>query len=208
MSKTTWLKDYGISIALGAVAIGGIAYGGHVTNQVQEVKTDIERFEEEKASKTGQAKDLKAYDKKGHVTVIEARTVSAQDIGKKMISVDDTLTQFYKRNTAIEGSDSEKKAFFAKVEQMKKVNTELTGAGEADQIKTWKLNPAWKTSLATVIAYQDSDRVPVLFDMKTAKGEDAGLVYAIYDTRNDKLENVSKHYTNAGTLDAVQVGGM
>lgn len=207
-NMTQWFKEYGISIALGAVAIGGIAYGGHALNEVQEVKTDIQKLQTEKETRLGKAADAKSYSKKKHTTVIEARTVSAQHIAKDIIAVDDTLTQFYKRNTALSGTKAEQAAFFKKVEAMKKQNTKLTGATEADQIKTWKLNPEWKTTLATVLTYQDSDRVPVLFDMKTGKGEDAGVVYAIYDTRNDKLENVSKHYTNVGTLDAVQVGGM
>lgn len=204
----TWLKEYGLAIGLTTVAIGGIAYGGYVTNQVSEVKTDIEKYEKAKVELEASAKQSKKYNKKTHATVIEARTVSAQNIAKDIIEVDDTLTQFYKRNTALSGSKAEQAAFFKKVEAMKKENTKLTGAAEADQIKTWKLNPEWKTTLATVIAYQDADRVPVLFDMKTKKGDDAGVVYAVYDTQARTLNNISKHYTNAGTLDAVQVGGM
>lgn len=203
-----WLKEYGLAIGLTTVAVGGIAYSAYAMNQVSEVKTDIEKYEKAKTELQVDAKKSKTYNKKTHATVIEARTVSAQNIAKDIIAVDDTLTQFYKRNTALEGSKAEQAAFFKKVEAMKKQNTKLTGASEADQIKTWKLNPEWKTTLATVIAYQDADRVPVLFDMKTGKGEDAGVVYAVYDTQARTLNNVSKHYTNAGTLDAVQVGGM
>lgn len=96
----------------------------------------------------------------------------------------------------------------AELEEAQLENTRLTGATAADHIDTWKLNPAWTTVVESVVVYQDAPRVPVLFSMTTESGENAGLIYGIYDTDSNRLTDIGKHYTTTGLLDAVDVGGI
>lgn len=148
------------------------------------------------------------FDKKKHQKQVKERTISAQKIGKEMIAIDDELTTFYKTSDPLPKDKKAKDAIFKKLEAAKRENTRITGASEADHIQTWQLNPDWTLKLETIVAYRDTDRVPILFSMTTKKGKPAGLISATYDVSNHMIDDVARHYTIDGLKDEVDVGGM
>lgn len=169
------------------------------------VASTQESLDEAKATE----KDLsQEFDAKAHQKTIKERTVSAKGIAKEIIAVDDTLTAFYKTSDPMPKDKKKKQELLDSVEKAKEENTKLTGAEEADQIKTLQLNPDWTMKLESVVTYQDTNSVPILFSMKTKKGKDAGLIYAIYNVDSHKLTNISRHYTTDGLADEVSVGGV
>lgn len=203
------LKTYSIPLVLGVMSLGMMFVSSNQSKAIAELEEGIAAYDAlEKESAATDAKLDNTYDKEKHIEVIEGRTVSAEAIGKRMIEVDNELSAFYKTNEPFPESESEVTKMLEVLEKAQIENTLLTGASEADHINTWKLNPAWKTTLETVVTYQDAPQVPVLFSMATKDGKSAGLIYAIYDTENDKLVNINKHYTTIGIQDAVDVGGM
>ena len=169
------------------------------------VESTQESLDEAKATEKDVSQD---FDTKAHQKTIKERTVSAKGIAKEIIAVDDTLTAFYKTSDPMPKDKKEKQALLDSVEKAKEENTKLTGADEADQIITWQLNPEWTIKLESVVTYQDTDSVPIVFSMKTKKGKDAGLIYAIYNVDSHKLTNISRHYTTDGLADEVSVGGV
>lgn len=202
-------KQYAIPAVLTAAAIGTVLYGASVMREIEQENADIKEYQQMK--KDAMVKDEtvdKKFDKKAHQATIKARTVSAKQIGERAIQIDDALTAFYKTSDPLPQDEAAKKKVFATLKKNQEANTRLTGAGEADHIKTWKLNPDWKTSLATIVTYQDAPSVPILFDMKTSKGKEAGVIYATFNTESSTLSGISKHYTTDGLADAAQVGGM
>lgn len=148
------------------------------------------------------------FDKKKHQKQVKERTISAEKIGKEMIAIDNELTTFYKTSDPLPKNKKAKDAIFKKLEAAKKENTRITGANESDHIQTWQLNPDWTLKLETIVAYRDTDRVPILFSMTTKKGKPAGLISATYDVSNHMIDDVARHYTIDGLKDEVDVGGM
>lgn len=203
------IKTYALPAVLTVSVIGTVVYTAGVMRDMQDANADIKEYQEMRREIMAQDEKVgDTFDKEAHQTIIEARTVSAREIGKRAITIDDALTAFYKTNQPLPTDAKAKQKVFDDLKKNQAKNTRLTGAGEADHIKTWKLNPEWKTTLATVVTYQDAPSVPILFDMKTAKGKEAGIIYAVYNTGSDTLSGISKHYTTDGMNDAVQVGGM
>ncbi|PAF27345.1 hypothetical protein CHH61_03740 [Shouchella clausii] len=204
------IKTYWLVIIIGGGVAGMLIFMSNQSKVVAELESDIETIEEllVDAEKNKVALE-EEFDAKAHQQRIKERTVSAEEIGKEIIEVDDVLTAFYKTNEPLPEDKKERDALFARLEEAKKKNTELTGATEADHIKTWQLNPQWTLTLESVLAYQqDSDRFPVLFLMETGDGKSAGLIYATYDVTNHTLSNISRHYTTDGLKDEVDVGGI
>lgn len=203
------LKTYSIPLVLGALSIGMVFMSSNQSNAIAELEADIATYEElEKESAATDVQLDEAFNTDAHIEVIEGRTVSAKAIAKRMIATDDELTAFYKTNGPFPESEDEVMKMVDLLKKAQMENTLLTDAVEADHIKTWKLNPEWKTRLETVVTYQDAPQVPILFSMKTKDGKSAGLVYALYDTVNDRLVNISKYYTTTGIQDAAELGGI
>lgn len=203
------LKLYSIPLVLGTVSLGALFSSFDQNTKIAELLDDVAAMESLLADTEAVDAGLDtAFDKEAHVEVIEGRTVSAEAIGKEMIAVDDALTEFYKTNEPFPDDQGEVDKMFAARDAAHDENSRLTGAGDADQLDTWKLNPAWTTTLESVVVYQDTPRVPIVFSMTTESGENAGLIYAIYDTSGETLTNISKHYTTAGLQDAVDIGGV
>lgn len=203
------LKTYSIPIVLGLITIGMVFISSSQQRDIDELSAGIAAYEKLEAESEQTLADLDvAFDKESQIEVIEGRTVSAEKIGEAMIAVDDALTAFYKTNEPLPEDEAERAKIFAELEKNQIENTKLTGATAADHIDTWKLNPEWTTKLESVVVYQDTPRIPVVFSMTTKDGESAGLIFATYDADNLQLTNIVKHYTRTGMNDAVDVGGI
>src|SRR5699024_619797 len=73
--------------------------------------------------------------------------------------------------------------------------SELTDIdAERYQYESWKLNNEWTLDLASVIAYEETDRIPVIFTLETKDGERIGLIKGIYDVDAHQLIDIEKHY--------------
>lgn len=203
------LKVYSIPLVLGTVSLVALFFAFDQNAQIEKLTEDVAIMESllEDTDAVDSGLDTE-FDKEAHVELIEGRTVSAEAIGKEMIAVDDALTEFYKTNEPFPSDQGEVDKMLAARDAAHAENTRLTGAGDANQLDTWKLNPAWETTLESVVVYQDTPRVPIVFSMATESGDNAGLIYAIYDTASETLTNISKHYTTAGMQDAVDIGGI
>lgn len=201
-------KRYGLVIAAGVVMAGGMIYATSVQADVSELSSEIATLEQDIVEQQRLLTVAEQpIDKEAQKQVIQNRTVSAKKIADEFIPVDDTLTAFYKTSGDLPTDESELKALQQAVEEAKALNTQLTGASEADHIQTWQLNPEWTLSLESVVTYRDTDRVPVVFRMTTKDGEPAGLVYATYDVQKNQLSNVTRHYTPAGINNQADIGG-
>lgn len=203
------VKSYSLPLVLGVVSLGGVFFAVDQNEKIQNLNGDVATMEElireSEALDAGLDTD---FDKDAHMEVIEGRTVSAEAIGKEMIATDDALTEFYKTNEPFPDDQDEVDKMMAARDEAHAANTRLTGASEATQLDTWKLNPEWTTTLESVVVYQDTPRVPVVFSMTTSSGDNAGLIYALYDTETETLNDISKHYTTAGMQDATDIGGI
>lgn len=202
------IKTYWIVAVIGAGTVGMVLFMVNQSKAIAMLQEDVVTTEGlvADAEKTLSNLDIE-FDAKEHQAKIKERTVSAEEIGKAMIAVDDELTAFYKSNEPLPEDKKEKDALFAKLEEAQLKNTTLTGAGADDHIKTWQLNPEWTMTLESVVTYQDTDRVPIVFAMKTKDGKSAGLIYAIYHVDSQTLSNISRHYTTNGLNDEIDVGG-
>lgn len=201
------LRQYWFVTVLGAVLIGLSLWMAHVSsenvkleNRIEKLQTSIETAEKDYAIAN------QKFNEKQEVKTIQAKTVSAKQIAARMIQVDDTLTAYYKSNAPLP-TGKKRQAYMNNVQKAKEENTKITGADEADQIKTWQLNPDWTLKLDSVVIYRDTDRIPIVFSMTTKDGKTAGLVNAIYDVNDDMIDDVETHYTTAGINDEVDVGG-
>lgn len=170
-------------------------------SNIAEIKERLE------VAQSAQEEIAQPFDAKEHEETLEARTVSAMKIGDEIIAAENVLTSFYKTNEDLPEDQAAYDKIVKELEQAKAENTRLTNATESDHIKTWKLNPDWNLKLESIVTYQDTDNVPVLFSMTTKSGKSAGLIYAVYDVANYKLTNISRHYTKDGLDDEVDVGG-
>lgn len=213
--EMTWLKEvldilrtYWLVILLGCVAVGLLFFSSSKADELAKVEEDIVEMQAtvEGAKKT-LAEKSKDLDKDAEKKVIQERTVSAEKIGEEIIKVDDVLTAFYKSAKDLPEDEAEYNKVVEELNWAKKENTRLTGAGEADHINTWQLNPEWTLKLESVVVYRDTDRIPVVFSMKTKEGKNAGLIQAVYDVEKNQITDVVKHYTNDGIRDEVNVGG-
>lgn len=203
------LKVYWIVVVIGMVVVGMLLYMSSQNKVLSKLESDVVTTEEliadAEATRSGLMGEFNAKD---HQAKIKEKTVSAKEIGHEIIAVDNTLTAFYKTNEPLPSDKKEKDALFKELEKAKEKNILLTGAKEADHIKTWQLNPEWTLTLESVITYQDTDYVPVVFSMKTKAGKAAGLIYAVYDVDKHMLTNINRYYTTDGLQDEIDVGGV
>lgn len=211
----TWLKSvldilrtYWLAILLGCVAVGLFLFSSSKADELAKVEKDaVEMQSTVEAAKKTLAEKSKNLDKDAEKKVIQERTVSAKKIGEEIIKVDDVLTAFYKSSEDLPKDKAEYNKLMEKVNWAKKENARLTGASEADNINTWQLNPEWTLKLESVAVYRDTDRIPVVFSMKTKEGKNAGLIQAVYNVEANQITDVVKYYTNDGLRDEVNVGG-
>lgn len=203
------MKSYWFVLVIGAGIVGMMWFTSNQTKAIAELELDVATTKgliaDAEKTRSGLAEE---FNTKKYQEKIKERTVSAQKIGKQMIEVDDALTAFYKSNKPLPKDKTEKDRLFSGLEAAKAKNVELTGAKEADHIKTWQLNPEWSLSLESVITYQDTEYVPVVFSMKTKDGKAAGLVYARYNVNKQTLEDINRYYTTDGLKDEIDVGGV
>jgi hypothetical protein len=203
------IKTYWVVVLMGAIVMGMLVFIHNQAEAISDLEESIETTEGLIAdAKVAQSGLKEAFDREEHQEEIEQRTVSAKNIGQEIIEVDDALTAFYKTIDPLPEDKNERDSLFAELETAQTKNTELTGAGEADHIKTWQLNPEWTLKLESVVTYQDTDRVPIVFSMETADGKLAGLVHTIYNVNDHTLSDISRHYTTDGLQDEADVGGI
>ncbi|MEW4426019.1 hypothetical protein AB1I68_00830 [Paenibacillus pabuli] len=202
------LKVYGIPIVLGLIALIMVVLIWQQNKTIDTLESDIAGTQEliQGAEVTKEKVD-EPFDSKEHEEILQSRTVSAKKIGAEIIAVEDMLASFYKTNEDLPEDQAAYDELFNNLEKAKAENTRLTNATESDHIQTWKLNPEWTLKLESIVTYQDTDNVPVLFSMTTKSGKSAGLIYAVYDVANYKLTNISRHYTTDGLDDEADVGG-
>lgn len=203
------MKVYWILLPVGVGIVVMLVIMSSQSKDITKLEADVETTKElvSDAEKTHSSLGDK-FDAEKYQEEVKERTVSAKQIGKEIIAVDDTLTSFYKTNEPLPDDKKKKDALFEKVNDAKAKNSKLTGAKESDHIKTWQLNPEWTLKLESVLTYQDADRVPVVFSMKTKDGKSAGLIYAVYRVKSHTLDNISRHYTTDGLKDEIDVGGV
>lgn len=202
------LKAYGIPIVLGLAALIMVVLIWQQNKKIDTLESDIAGTQEllQGALATKEKMD-QPFDFKEHEEILQSRTVSAKKIGAEIIAAENVLASFYKSNEPLPEDQAEYDKILKNLEKAKAENTRLTNATESDHIQTWKLNPEWTLKLESIVTYQDTDNVPVLFSMTTKSGKSAGLIYAVYDVVNYKLTNISRHYTTDGLDDEVDVGG-
>lgn len=202
------LKTYWIPIVLGLIALIMVVLIWQQNKTIDALVSDIAGTQEllQGAQATKEEVD-QPFDSKGHEEILQSRTVSAKKIGAEIIAAENVLTSFYKSNEPLPEDQTAYDKIVKDLEKAKAENTRLTNATESDHIQTWKLNPEWTLKLESIVTYQDTDNVPILFSMTTKSGKSAGLIYAVYDVVNYKLTNISRHYTTDGLDDEVDVGG-
>jgi len=165
---------------------------------------EIEALEHRVA--TTLADDDAGFDTEAYLEELDERTVSAKAIAEEIIEVDDFLTGLYKRNSVMDDlTDEERQANVERTKEMQARNTALRG--ETDHLSTWQLNPDWTLELASVVAYQETSHIPVVFKMTTSSGELAGFIRATYHVDEHKITDVIKHYTAQGFQDQASLGG-
>ncbi|MCL6663443.1 hypothetical protein [Paenibacillus amylolyticus] len=202
------LKTYGIPIVLGLIALIIVLFIWQQNKKIDVLESDIAATKELlQGVQSTKEKVEEPFDSKEHEEILQSRTVSAKKIGAEIIAVEDVLTSFYKSNEDLPEDQAAYDKMVKELDKAKADNTRLTNASESDHIQTWKLNPDWTLKLETIVTYQDTENVPVLFSMTTKSGKSAGLIFAVYDTVNYKLTNISRHYTTDGLDDEIDVGG-
>ncbi|WP_145142325.1 hypothetical protein [Paenibacillus sp. Y412MC10] len=202
------LKAYGIPIILGLVALIMGVLILQQNKKIDALESDIAGKQEQlQSAQATKEKVDHPFDSKEHEEILQSRTVSAKKIGAEIIAAENVLASFYKSNEPLPEDQAAYDKIVKNLKHAQAENTRLTNASESDHIQTWKLNPEWTLKLESIVTYQDTDNVPVLFSMTTKSGKSAGLIYAVYDVVNYKLTNISRHYTTSGLDDEVDVGG-
>lgn len=200
----TMATSYWTIGVIAILLIGSVWFMTNTISKTDEMRINIADVNELiKDAKEKQKRIDESYDSEEHAETIESVTVSAHQIGDEIISVDNTLTAFYK---SIEPMTTDKK-ILAKVATAEALNSKLTHAIDGEHALTWQLNPEWTLQLDSVITYGDVDEIPVLFSMHTKAKDKAGFVYAQYNVEEHTLESIVKYYMNDGMLDAIDIGG-
>lgn len=201
-------KRYGIPIGLFLIVLIMVVLIWGQNKKIDRLNIDMASTKELLQGAVAKKENMdQPFDSKEHEKVLKSRTVSAKKIGSEIIAVENELASFYKSNESLPEDQAAYDELIKNLESAKAENTRLTNATEGDHIQTWKLNPEWTLKLESIVTYQDTDNVPVLFSMTTKSGKSAGLIYAVYDVVNYKLTNISRHYTTDGLDDEVDVGG-
>lgn len=136
------------------------------------------------------------------------RMVSAQNIANELLSLDKTMVQYY--HGGLIGNDTSKKEKNAVLNKMQNVwasYEKITGSNDRSPNIAFRKNPKWTMTLKSVIPYKESPEVPLLFEMRTAKGKLAGMVVATYYVENQQIRHIKRYYTSEGQRDFVDVGG-
>lgn len=199
--KTYWIVGV---IAMVAVIMMVLIYSRSGT--VDQLQAEIDEMRAAAESATAEAaEEPEDFDSEAHVEKIEAGTVSAEAIGKDIIKLDNELTAFYKTAEPFPEDEDERDALFKQLEDNQALNETMRGI--TNHGDTWQLNPDWTLELDSVVAYEATDSIPVIFTMETTDGDNAGIVHATYNVNDKSLSNITRQYTAAGLDDAASIGG-
>lgn len=177
------------------------------SNTMETLQAEIDAMSDVKAERVAEAEAMadETFDSEGHIEQIETTTVSAEEIGEIVIKLDNELTAFYKTAEALPEDEDEYDAMFEQLEKNQALNADLRGISNHGD--TWQLNPDWTLELDSIVAYQATASIPVIFTMTTEDGDNAGVVRATYNVEDNTLSNIVRQYTSAGLDDAASIGG-
>lgn len=120
-------------------------------------------------------------------------TVSAIEIGTEVIELQNVLGDLF----CMDGN-LPKDIIELRLEEGPKLGkrlSELTDIEEERyQYESWKLNKEWTLDLASVLPFEETDRIPVIFMLETSDGERVGIVKGTYDVNAHQIIDIEKHY--------------
>lgn len=200
-------EKWAIIVIVLIILIGG-TYIVRMRSEVQSTKNDILIANEQILENKINLSDLeKEFDAEVYSQTLESTDISAKKIGQEIIALDNFLTAYYKSNDPLPENEEDHPKYFERLELAKKEYSKIVEVKDTEYISTWKLNPDWNIKLESVVNYRNVSNIPIIFSLTTKDGTNAGLIYAIYNVGSYKITGVTRHYTNAGILDAVDVGG-
>lgn len=119
--------------------------------------------------------------------------ISASEIGEEVIELQNVLADLF----CMDGHRTSG-IIDMRLKEGPKLGKRLAELTDIDedryQYESWKLNNDWTIELASVIEYEKTDRIPVVFAITTEDGERIGLIKAEYDVAAHQLTNIEKHY--------------
>lgn len=136
------------------------------------------------------------------------RMVSASNISKELLDMDELMVVYYHSNLINRKTPAKtKKKVLANMEKVWANYERVTGSTDRSPNITFRKNPDWTIQLKSVLPYKESPEVPLLFEMRTKKGEVAGLISATYFVQDKQVRHIKRYYTSVGQRDFVDVGG-
>lgn len=137
----------------------------------------------------------------------DAVTISAVDIGEDIIELQNVLADLF----CMDGHRTQG-IIDLRLKEGPKLGKRLSELTDIDedryQYESWKLNNDWTIDLASVIPYEKTDYIPVVFTLTTDDGERIGLIKGMYDVEGHHLTNIEKHYPGISSGELFQgMGG-
>lgn len=168
-----------------------------VNKQVNTLGVDIEKLKE-------------GFDEEAFVKSVKSNKANAKTFGEDIIEVDNKLTAYYKNDKPYPDVNNKKEVdkINKELDKYRSLNSSLRGAKKDTHLATWQLNPEWTLTLESVMTYQNVERFPIVFSMKTTDGEIAGIVYGEYDVSSNSMSSIRIQYTDAGIKDEASIGGI
>lgn len=119
--------------------------------------------------------------------------ISAEKIGDEIVELQNVLAELFCPNNHLTQNIVDMRLEIGP-DLGKKLN-ELTDIdADSYQYATWKMNNNWSLELASVMEYEDIDRFPIVFTMRTEEGDLIGLVKATYHVDEHRLYDIKKYY--------------
>lgn len=190
-------------IVLGLITFGVVREISAVENRIEELRDMKEQLPDE----VRVDKPTALVDSATTEADKDAVTVSAHEIGKEVIELQNVLADLF----CMDGHRTQG-IIDMRLEEGPKLGKRLSKLTDIDeeryQYESWKLNNEWTLDLASVIAYEKMDRIPVVFTLETKNGERIGLIKGTYDVDAHQLIDIEKHYPSISNHRLFQgVGG-
>lgn len=185
-----------ISVSLLTISVfilGFITFG--LVREISAVENRIVELRDMKEQLPDELQVEQAAELVGSAGVEDVGTISASEIGEEMIELQNVLADLF----CMDGHRTSG-IIDLRLEEGPKLGKRLSELTDIDeeryQYESWKLNNDWTLELASVIAYEKTDRIPVVFTLETEDGERIGLIKGIYDVEAHRLIEIEKHYPN------------
>lgn len=153
-------------------------------NYYNEVSVLLPQKEQELRRLDDEFSKLQNFDPKEEVKEVKQMTVNAQNLGKKVVTLENDFFDHLFIDEVLDGSRPFSKEENDRREEVKKQLTQLFAGDKSQATQPWKRNKDWNIQLETTLTYA-SDSLPVIFTIKNKKGELMGTVRAHY-VSNDK----------------------